>query len=46
MKNKKIELEISHLQVQIKELETLIDTHRCFVSPKLDIDDLQIQSSY
>ena len=29
-KNKQIEVEIVHLQAQIKELETLLDTHRCF----------------
>ena len=28
-KNKQIEVEIVHLQAQIKELETLLDTHRC-----------------
>ena len=29
-KNKQIEIEITHLQAQIKELETLLDTHRCY----------------
>ena len=30
LKNKQVEIEITHLQAQIKELETLLDSHRCF----------------